>query len=319
MSADLTELTTFVYTPLAADEIRVLVPDASRTHDGLSWNLQKVSLTDEPDFDALSYTWASQADTLPITCNGCYFRVHHNLYAALPYLARRRKDGPVSLQPVWIDAVCINQADEGEKTAQINMMNSIYKKTQKVWVWLGIANQLHMKRIISLLPVIAAYNQDLARMSQDSYTVAMPVELQGLTTDYLESFVCLFRNSWYLPYWVIQEVALAQDITFLCGEHGIDFRSMFELICYDTFVFWPWRDINGTLSELGLEDFSANGTLYGSLLIVRLLFQSRPHLDDGSGLPLRILQLMSWGRERYAPHDRVFSMMGLLKEMGADD
>lgn len=80
------ELPAFVYHPLADGEIRILVPD---TPDGLSWTL-RASTLDGLDFDALSYCWGPQAETFPISCNGYQLRVHHNLYSALPYLARRR-------------------------------------------------------------------------------------------------------------------------------------------------------------------------------------------------------------------------------------
>lgn len=93
MSTDLAELPVFNYHPLAAGEIRVLVPNSA---DGLSWTLKVSGLTDL-SFDALSYCWGPQAETFPIRCNDHQLRVHYNLHTALPYLARRQLEStPVS-------------------------------------------------------------------------------------------------------------------------------------------------------------------------------------------------------------------------------
>lgn len=38
-----------------------------------------------------------------------------------------------------LDAICINQRDNKEKSFQVNMMDRIYKKTTKCLIWLGEA------------------------------------------------------------------------------------------------------------------------------------------------------------------------------------
>jgi len=42
--------------------------------------------------------------------------------------------------PLWIDAVCINQDDLDEKTAQVRMMKEIYSGAVEVVAWLGPAS-----------------------------------------------------------------------------------------------------------------------------------------------------------------------------------
>jgi Heterokaryon incompatibility protein (HET) len=37
----------------------------------------------------------------------------------------------------WIDAICINQLDNKERSAQVNMMDKVYQKAEAVDVWLG--------------------------------------------------------------------------------------------------------------------------------------------------------------------------------------
>jgi hypothetical protein len=40
---------------------------------------------------------------------------------------------------IWIDAICINQDDNGEKGQQVQTMAKIYAKASRVIVWLGEA------------------------------------------------------------------------------------------------------------------------------------------------------------------------------------
>ena len=43
------------------------------------------------------------------------------------------------LEPVtlWADALCINQADDDEKSEQVRARGQIYKRADNVWAWLG--------------------------------------------------------------------------------------------------------------------------------------------------------------------------------------
>lgn len=60
------------------------------------------------------------------------FFVKPNLYDALKHL--RHREDPVS---AWIDALCINQSDEVEKSEQVSKMARIYSSAYNVCIWLG--------------------------------------------------------------------------------------------------------------------------------------------------------------------------------------
>ncbi|KAF4625929.1 hypothetical protein G7Y89_g12234 [Cudoniella acicularis] len=59
-----------------------------------------------------------------------------NLDNALRVL--RNHDTPRCL---WIDALCINQKDDAEKSVQVALMGSIYSKALRVVIWLGAENE----------------------------------------------------------------------------------------------------------------------------------------------------------------------------------
>ena len=155
-----------VYRPLAPDEIRLFSIFES-TKDQTTYQIQHVrlkgKLTPPKDnmagrgefrknlsylnsrfiqrkhpFIALSYAWDGQTPEYDIAVldasinKRSVLKVTKNICTALPYLS--------SLYPGrlwWIDAICIDQANVEEKSAQIPLMRDIYMHADKVAVWLG--------------------------------------------------------------------------------------------------------------------------------------------------------------------------------------
>jgi hypothetical protein len=83
-------------------------------------------------YEALSYAWGSQNETLPIYIDEDQFPVTVNLHAALSRLRDRSFE-----RIIWVDAVCINQKYQEERTQQVQLMAKIYSKAHRVIVWLG--------------------------------------------------------------------------------------------------------------------------------------------------------------------------------------
>jgi hypothetical protein len=139
--ANAAELYTTLPIPAQSKYIRLLTVYPNPTPDNLDapihCDLSLVDLTKRPEYTALSYTWGKGArtTTVPKTigCNGCPVPVTNNCYDALIHL---RKTLPSSFA-IWIDRVCINQADLDEKAVQIPLMGDIYQGAGSVYVWLG--------------------------------------------------------------------------------------------------------------------------------------------------------------------------------------
>jgi hypothetical protein len=45
-------------------------------------------------------------------------------------------------EPIWIDALCIDQGCNAERGHQVQRMGSIYSNAQEVFVWLGDHGEL---------------------------------------------------------------------------------------------------------------------------------------------------------------------------------
>ena len=120
------------------DSIRLLrlMPDEDEAAD-IQCELFEYSLRDSGSsrthlYDALSYVWGNPNETLPIFIDGHVLDITASLHAAL----LRLRDHSLE-RIIWVDAVCINQANEEEKGHQIQSMARIYGQANRVIVWLG--------------------------------------------------------------------------------------------------------------------------------------------------------------------------------------
>jgi hypothetical protein len=174
------------------------------------------------DYFALSYCWGREEPTHPITmCDGrlqkltlsnSIFYIQENVAAALRQF--RREDADVN---IWIDALCINQANDDEKTAQVSRMHEIHSMADYVCVWLG-AGKPETRDTIRFLNTILKLEQ-LDRLIDDEQS--------------LESWMLvlqLLRHPWFRRRWVIQELVLAQRAIVSWGEEWIEWSDFADAI-----------------------------------------------------------------------------------------
>jgi len=107
-----------------------------------------------PKYETLSYVWGDPTTTRGIWVNDQIFSVGENLWIAL-----RRLRNPQSLRFLWIDAICINQQDDNEKSKQVAMMRDIFESCDEVICWLGEGGTIASHTISSLPPTSVASQQ----------------------------------------------------------------------------------------------------------------------------------------------------------------
>ncbi|GAB1205870.1 hypothetical protein APSETT445_004549 [Aspergillus pseudonomiae] len=192
--------------PLGDDRTRLLrlLPNEENTApikcQLLNYSLQK-NRNGVHLYDALSYVWGDPARPQVIYIEDGEFKVNQNLHSAL----RRLRD-PTFERILWVDAICINQADDKEKERQIQAMGKIYARANQVVVWLGDEADNSDKAMEGIRVKVA-----------DSYGVS---EYANVGTHDAEiSKLC--ERPWFRRIWVVQEVGLARDIRVLCGSAEI--------------------------------------------------------------------------------------------------
>ena len=245
-------------------------PDPTKTINAvpdltMEFELEIVSLDDNPVFTALSYHWGSpetgSAEELFITINGHKVGIHENLNSALSNLQYE------DIAPaIWTDRLCIHQMDEVEKAEQLLKMREIYSSAAHVVVWLGDATKhsdflagavrgfgnayrrLFDVPVGSELPLIDYFDDDHFSKREDFIrlmTVSLedPVVENPTDAPYTaESFahwlmVFVTCRSWWYRVWIIQEFVLARKVFFQTGtkKFSIDeLATIMVVIFYKT-------------------------------------------------------------------------------------
>ena len=133
----------FHYSPLDRsqdDAFRLLSLDPGGFNEPIRCTLMHDSRTSiNGSYEALSYCWGDYKLTKTILVDGCLFKVTENLESALRCL---RDDSVTAgrVRTLWVDAICINQADVPERNHQVSQMQRIYADAEEVLVWLGPAS-----------------------------------------------------------------------------------------------------------------------------------------------------------------------------------
>ena len=124
---------THIYSSLTSDSsIRLLELQPGAPSQPIECRLFIVDLASDPIYEAISYEWGDPSKTTSITCDGKHRSVRMNLELALRSFRK-----PSESRVLWIDALCINQDDDMEKSHQVAMMGDIYRKAKTGLAWLG--------------------------------------------------------------------------------------------------------------------------------------------------------------------------------------
>lgn len=131
-----------VYNPLSTlRSIRLLCLEPSGNIDApLLGYLKEVNLDDHPEYHAVSYVWGmtEPADSVQVRPardlpSSLPMSITPNCGQALRHLRLRNQ-----IRPLWIDAICINQDLNSEKSQQVKMMRDIFAQAAKVVVWMHV-------------------------------------------------------------------------------------------------------------------------------------------------------------------------------------
>lgn len=280
---------------LFPDELSLMV-------DPIRCSLIVRDLEDDPIYDALSYTWgdpctvylgryrdsnrdqsaskkAWDAKPVDIFVDGQPVSVGISLYTALQSARgvwdKQLCDGPEESclgefsGVIWADAICINQEDLAEKSAQVRMMSRIYQQAQNVVAWLGAQHSLSTKALVGLANLSAVFEENATdrnatdgnatdgnkhrtrlnhgkiarwadydlKSSKTYETLDMPV----ISEDTWVGIHEIINRSWFKRAWIVQEVCFARNPILLCGLVQVHLDALVKALMFLQWSGWAWQ------------------------------------------------------------------------------
>ncbi|KAF2850889.1 HET-domain-containing protein, partial [Plenodomus tracheiphilus IPT5] len=124
----------YSYNPLRSPRhIRLLKLLPGEGGTWLRCSLVEVHLETNLPYQAISYAWGDANDQRSVLCKGKFINITRNLLDALTVFRH-----PEAARYLWADAICINQRNEEERSAQVQLMGQIYSKASQVLFWVGM-------------------------------------------------------------------------------------------------------------------------------------------------------------------------------------
>lgn len=122
------------YAPLLTTErsIRLAILSPGAFDDKVEFKLIQTALDNAPPYEALSYAWGEAEFSESGQVDESTLSLSPTLETALHYLRLKTEE-----RVMWIDAICINQQDTPERSAQVSFMSEIYAHARRVVVWIG--------------------------------------------------------------------------------------------------------------------------------------------------------------------------------------
>jgi hypothetical protein len=136
------------YHPLdsEAEQIRVAVLIPGEYEHVINVRLRVESLpirgAKKLQFEALSYVWGHEVSPHTIQVDGKSTPIGLNLDHALRRLRYQDKE-----RILWVDALCINQANVSERNHQVHLMGRIYSSATTVVIWLASGDEADVEAI----------------------------------------------------------------------------------------------------------------------------------------------------------------------------
>lgn len=346
------------------------------TRQEIRGSLTSFDLAKVPKYWALSYTWGdperaddidrrrlnlADSDPLPsnrvirigsVECtvsenlhnaliqllNHCAFHLQHD--SAKGNLRRLRGESLKGYVLLWIDSVCINQADLAEKSSQVNLMGQIYKKAARVIVWLGKDSRGDHKEVEKSICHLAELADkpmldERVNPFTDDDTDLARIGVSGWNNATWITLAFFFGRSWFRRIWCVQEVLLqkeAEEVVVLYGDILLNWEQVLMASLWLTTSGLVQRVMrskaaisrddktNSIIAAVGQHPSQI--AFLASLLLGQKL--DLPHIEHWAGTSLTklnassllsIILLATWSFQATDPRDKIFGILGVMEQI----
>jgi hypothetical protein len=222
-------------------------PGKKRSKSRKIWDsiMHSKKLEDALSYEALSYVWGSEDNPSFVSVRNIkqstqprswQLPVTRNLGEALRYL---RKEDEARI--LWVDAVCINQQDLGERSAQVSKMGDIYRNAAQVDVWLGTEakdSDVAIDLVHSISSDLVTTDEKDRPVSDIQYTVWPGTDTAKLLANPVrfkpgfKALRNLCQREWFTRLWIYQEYQLSKVAIGIIGGRTLDLRILYKVLSF---------------------------------------------------------------------------------------
>lgn len=213
---------------------------------------------------------------------------------------------------LWVDALCINQNNNHEKTHQVKLMGDIYRRTRQGLIWLGDLESLYIYSNLVAFSVVEL----VEFMANLDHEISPQCPSHSKFSYFSTAFDALYRllgSRWWSRIWTLQEIALPKQALVIWGPvslpwaqfslAALSFKSHFELCgtCHSRlgrYGYWKESSI--------ADKFT---TSVSDIMHVKEL--QLPTATCGPSSSFEVLCLCQM-REATNPKDKILGLLGLL-------
>ncbi|KAJ3565837.1 hypothetical protein NPX13_g7350 [Xylaria arbuscula] len=231
--------------------------------------LRLAELKDRPQYTVVSHRWHTTDavdETKSLLVNGASVPVSTGLFEVLHHLQKEAEPAVI-----WIDALCINHADEDEreKSVQVAQLAQIFSTADKTFVYLGATKDKSddamkvLRRLadeqLTLNAFIANWTPQLghqlvqkilpSRLVNSNPAAAPankePLELQQELDSLRAPLKSLMERSYWTDLWSFVELCLSHKGLVVCGNHALPLdhfcsaaRALDHIINHLTYSKW---------------------------------------------------------------------------------
>lgn len=294
----------------------ITIDPTADDREPISLQLTTVPLHDDLQYAALSYVWGDPTQTTRILANGHPLHVTDTLADALHQFRAigmsRYAPGHGDGLALWVDAICINQSDLEERSAEVHKIGDIYARASGILSWLGKpdSRQLHVALggVRQVAKALADSQKNEVLEKGLAFLKQQYGHSQNPEVDNLWEAISSFSKDkyWTRVIWIVQEVVKARSSTFACGSVTARFEDILVVDSLLRALVYSPTELYRNLPVSFANQLTRNTPPFRTAFVISSL-RSRYYLSDST-----LFTLSKNCMQATDDRDRVYGMLSLL-------
>ena len=188
------------------------------------------AIDDAPDYHAISYLCGPDTPVKPIQVGNQLMLVRDNCLEVLKQITCFKTG-----QYYWIDAICIHQNDDNEKSCQVSIMGDIFARAKHVLAYIG-SHYDDSEFAMRMVAASEEYSSERGltpgseprreRSDNDWLATLSSTDVRRFT----QAMAALTRRPYFQRVWIVQELLVAQSVSICCGDQRQSWQAYISIM-----------------------------------------------------------------------------------------